>query len=156
MSRAFWIIVATVCAAWMLALLPMPDWAVDFRPEWTLLVLAYWTMALPTRVGIGWCWLAGLALDVLLGSLLGQHALALALVGWVVARTHLQVRVYPPWQQALVIVAMVAMYEFVLFWTDGIAGTRSDPRWQPVLTTALLWPWVSAIMRGIRRRARIA
>lgn len=152
MSRAFWIVTATVLLGWMLAVLPMPDWAVAWRPEWTLLVLAYWSMALPRRVGIVWCWLTGIGLDVLLGSLLGQHALALALVGWVVARVHLQVRVYPPWQQALVMMALVGMYEFVLFWTDGIAGSRAGFRWQPVLTTALLWPWVFAVLRGVRRR----
>lgn len=147
-----WVIVLTVLVGWALALLPMPEWAAPFRPEWTLIVLVYWAMALPSRVSIGWCWLAGLGLDVLMGTLLGQHALALALVGWVVARMHLQVRVYPEWQQALVLVALVGMYEFVLFWTDGISGSRSEVRWGPVLTTALLWPWALVLLRRVRRR----
>lgn len=151
-----WVIVLTVLAAWVLALLPMPDWAAPFRPEWTLIVLVYWAMALPSRVSIGWCWLAGLGLDVLMGTLLGQHALALALVGWVVARMYLQVRVYPEWQQALVLVALVGMYEFVLFWTDGISGTRSEARWGPVLTTALLWPWALVLLRRVRRRFSVS
>ncbi|MCA1797928.1 MAG: rod shape-determining protein MreD [Xanthomonadaceae bacterium] len=150
-----WVIVLTVLIAWALALLPMPGWAAPFRPEWTLIVLVYWAMALPSRVSIGWCWLAGLGLDVLMGTLLGQHALALALVGWVVARMHLQVRVYPEWQQALVLVALVGMYEFVLFWTDGISGTRSEVRWGPVLTTALLWPWALVLLRRVRRRFNV-
>ena len=154
--RAFWVIAASVLAAWMLAVLPMPGWAVAFRPEWALMVLAYWGMAVPRRVSIGWFWLVGLALDVLLGTLLGQHALALALVGWVVGRLHLQIRVFPVWQQALVIVALVSLYEFVLFWTDGISGMRSDLRWEPVLTTALLWPWVFLLLRQVRRNYRVS
>jgi rod shape-determining protein MreD len=151
-----WVIVLTVLAAWVLALLPMPGWAAAFRPEWTLIVIVYWAMALPARVSIGWCWLAGLGLDVLMGTLLGQHALALALVGWVVARLHLQIRVYPEWQQALVIAALVGLYEFVLFWTDGISGTRTELRWGPVLTTAILWPWAMLLLRATRRRFRVA
>lgn len=147
-----WVIVASVLLAWALALLPMPEWAVPFRPEWTLMVMVYWAMAVPSRVSIGWCWLAGLGLDILMGTLLGQHALALALVGWVVARMHLQIRVYPEWQQAFVLVALVGLFEFVLFWTDGISGTRSEVRWGPVLTTALLWPWALGVLRAVRRR----
>lgn len=156
MNGRGWIVAGTVVVAWMLALLPMPDWATPFRPEWTLLVMAYWCMALPARVNIGWCWLAGLGLDVLKGTLLGQHALALALVGWVVARLHLQIRVFPPWQQALVVLGLVAMYEFTLFWTDGISGGAVEPRWGPVLTTAILWPWVFALLRATRRRFSVA
>jgi rod shape-determining protein MreD len=155
-SRAFWLVTGTVVIAWVLALLPMPEWIAPFRPEWTLLVLAYWVMALPMRVGIICCWFAGLGLDVLYGSILGQHALALALVGWVVARSHLQVRVYPAWQQALVLLALVIIYEFVLFWTDGIAATTANVRWEPVLTTALLWPWVFVVLRAARRRFKVA
>jgi rod shape-determining protein MreD len=155
-SRAFWLVTGTVVIAWVLALLPMPEWIAPFRPEWTLLVLAYWVMALPMRVGIICCWFAGLGLDVLYGSILGQHALALALVGWVVARSHLQVRVYPAWQQALVLLALVIIYEFVLFWTDGIAATTANVRWEPVLTTALLWPWVFFVLRAARRRFKVA
>lgn len=156
MSRAFWLVAGTILIAWILALLPMPEWIAPFRPEWTLLVLAYWVMALPMRVGIISCWIAGLGLDVLYGSILGQHALALALVGWVLARSHLQVRVYPAWQQALVLFALVIIYEFVLFWTDGIATTDADVRWEPVLTTAILWPWVFVVLRAARRRFKVA
>lgn len=156
MSRAFWLVTATVVIAWILALVPMPSLIAPFRPEWTLLVLAYWAMALPTRVGIVCCWFAGLGLDVLYGSILGQHALALALVGWVVARSHLQVRVYPAWQQALVVLALVVIYEFVLFWTDGIAATSADVRWEPVIPSALLWPWVFLLLRATRRRLKVA
>lgn len=156
MMRAWSVIGATVVVAWVLAMVPMPTAAENFRPEWTLMVLAYWTMAMPQRVSIGWFWLTGLALDVLFGTLLGQHALALALCGWVVARLYLQVRVFPVWQQALVMVALVAMYEFVLFWTDGISGARSDLRWGPVVTTAVLWPWVFLLLRRTRRRFRLA
>lgn len=155
MSRAILAITTTVFIAWILALVPLPELIAPFRPEWTLLVLAYWVMALPMRVGIVSCWLAGLGLDVLYGSILGQHAFALALIGWIVARSHLQVRVYPAWQQALVLLALVIIYEFVLFWTDGIAATSADLRWEPILTTAVLWPWVFLTLRAVRRRFKV-
>lgn len=143
-------------AALVLALLPMPEWASAFRPEWVLLVLVYWCMALPNRIGIGACWALGLVLDVLKGTLLGQHALAFALVGWLVVRLHLQIRVFPLWQQTLTIAAFLGIYEFLMFWIDGISGHAVAPedRWAPVITSALLWPWVFVILRDLRRRSR--
>ena len=62
--------------ALILTIIPLPDWMASFRPEWVALTLIYWSMALPQRVGVGIGWGLGLALDVLKGALLGQHALA--------------------------------------------------------------------------------
>ena len=69
------IIVVTLCIAMLLMILPMPEWARPFRPQWVTLTLIYWAIALPHRVGVGSGFLAGIALDVLTGTLLGQHAL---------------------------------------------------------------------------------
>lgn len=148
----------SLLVALVLMLLPMPDWASAFRPEWVLLVLAYWCMALPDRVSIGTCWTIGLVLDVLKGTLLGQHALALSLVGWLVSRLHLQIRVFPLWQQTLTITAFIGIYEFLMFWIDGISSAAVAPedRWAPVITSALLWPWVFIVLRDLRRRQRAA
>ena len=62
----------------MLTALPMPEWASLWRPAWVALVLIYWCMALPARSGVLVGWSVGLLLDVMTGTLLGQHALALA------------------------------------------------------------------------------
>ena len=59
------------------------------------LVLVYWCLALPERVGVLAGWSIGLVLDVLNGSILGQHAFGLAFVAYVALQYHRRVRVYP-------------------------------------------------------------
>ena len=81
--RGGWIIVVSFVVSLMLTALPMPEWARIWRPAWVCLVLIYWCMALPARVGILVAACAGILLDVISGTLLGQHALALSVVAFI-------------------------------------------------------------------------
>ncbi|WP_126453062.1 rod shape-determining protein MreD [Sulfuriflexus mobilis] len=151
------IILASIIVALLLAMLPLPEWAQHIRPEWVTLVLIYWCMALPDRIGIGWAWLAGLMLDVTTGSLLGQHALSLAIVAFLTLKLHQRIRVFPLMQQAFAILVLVAMAEMINLWIHGIINTppRSWTYWLPSLISAALWPWLFVVMRGIRRHFRV-
>lgn len=71
------IVVLTLFIALLAAIMPMPLGIDSFRPDWVLVVLLYWAMAIPVRVSVGTAWVMGLLLDILLGSLLGVHAIAL-------------------------------------------------------------------------------
>ena len=84
-----WPVLLCFVAALMLAIAPMPDWALPFRPDWVTLTLIYWVMILPHTYSVGSAWLIGLVLDVAQGTLLGQHALALSLVAYVTVKFHL-------------------------------------------------------------------
>jgi rod shape-determining protein MreD len=151
------VILITLLAALVLSTLPLPDWAVEFRPEWPLLVLIYWSIALPHRVGIGAFWIAGLLIDTLRGALLGQHALAYTLVGYICLRMHRIVRVYPLWQQALGVLALLILEQWLLMWIRGLIG-QTVSGWavlMPALTSTLLWPWLFVILRDLRRRFRV-
>jgi len=151
------IIIASFAIALLLTMLPLPEWAQDFRPEWVALVLIYWCMALPTRVSIGWGWVVGLMLDVTLGTLLGLNALALALVAFLTIKLYQRIRVYPLTQQAFAILVLIAMTQLFNLWIHGITGStpQSWTYWLPSLTSALLWPWLFIIMRNTRRRFRV-
>src|SRR5471030_300849 len=98
-SSKWFIISITFLGAFVLTLLPMPDWTVWLRPAWVLLVLIYWTMEVPYRVNIGIAWFIGILLDVLNGTLLGEHALALTVVCYIVARMHSRLLMFPLLQQ---------------------------------------------------------
>ena len=74
------VIYASLVVALILMILPLPDWAQIYRPNWVALVLIYWSMALPGRVGLWFAFFCGIVLDTLLGTLLGQHALALVII----------------------------------------------------------------------------
>ena len=73
-------IAASLLAAGLLLSAPIPAWAVAWQPPWLALVLAYWCLAQPDRVGITAGFTLGLMQDALTGAPLGQHALALAVV----------------------------------------------------------------------------
>ena len=66
------IIFFSFLAAFMLTIVPFPEWAEAYRPEMVAMVLIYWCLALPERVGVGIGWLTGLTLDVTQGALQGQ------------------------------------------------------------------------------------
>lgn len=149
-------IVLSIIAALMLAIAPMPDWAADFRPDWVALTLIYWAMMLPRSVGVGSAWVVGLLLDVATGTLLAQHALALSFIVYLTAKLHLQLRVFPPWQMAATVVALLAAYRFILFWINGIAGLSAPAAsyWGPVLASAIVWPFLAVVLRSLPHRER--
>ena len=151
------IIAITFIAAFILTSLPGPGWAEPFRPDWVALVLIYWCMATPHRVGVGTGWTVGLILDVLYGSLLGQHALAKTVVAFLTLKLHLQVRVFPLWQQALVVLLLLGINQLLVLWIKGITGTTQGGfgYWTPMFIGMLIWPWLFIILRDIRRRAHV-
>ena len=152
-----WVILSSFIVAMMLVALPLPEWAQQLRPEWVVLVLIYWCMALPERFGIGLSWLVGLFTDVLTGALLGQHALAYAFVAYIVIKLHKRVRVFPVWQQALLVLILVLLSQLITLWIKGVIDRvpGSWTYWLPSFTSTLIWPWIFLLMRDIRRRFRV-
>ena len=89
------IILLSFVLALLLTVLPLPEWIRIYRPQWYTLVLIYWTLAAPQRVGVGVGWLTGIIVDVSTGTLLGQHALALSLIAFITHKMHQRVRLFP-------------------------------------------------------------
>ncbi len=156
-SRGSRYIVISLIIAMALTILPLPDTINTWRPEWVALVLMYWVMALPHRIGVNIAWILGICLDVLKGALLGQHALALAVLAYMMLQLSLRIRVYPFWQQSVVIGIVLFIYHALLLWIYDMTGTIdfSWLYWAPVLIGALLWPWVFIILRDFRRRHQV-
>ncbi len=153
-----WVIALSFLVAFMLTAMPLPDFALPWRPAWIAMALVYWCMALPERVGVLTGWLIGLILDVMHGSILGQHALGLAFVAYVVLQYHQRLRVFPLVQQALIIGSIAFVYLFAMLWIYRLLGSvdYSFSYLFGALTTGLLWPWVYIVLRDVRRRARVA
>jgi rod shape-determining protein MreD len=156
MNQNFWLpVFLSFLVAVILTLLPMPDWTIWLRPAWVLMVLIYWVMLAPQRVNVGVAWMVGIILDVLNGTLLGEHALALTIVTFFVARLHTQMRMYPVLQQGMWVFLFVLLYQFILFCVQGFIGElpKTWLYWSSSLTSMVLWPWVYTIMRDYRRKA---
>jgi rod shape-determining protein MreD len=146
--------ILTVIAAFMLAIMPLPAWAIELRPDWVTLALIYWAMALPERIGVTIAWLAGLMLDVAHGSVMGQHALGLVIVIWVINMQYQRLRVASLLQQAIVVFFLLFLNQLLVLWVSGIMGKAPDSwlYFMPSLTGALLWPWIFIILRDLRRK----
>jgi len=141
-GRKSWTVpVLSLVLALMLSVFPLPGLVESFRPEWVAMVLLYWSFVAPHRFGLATAMIMGIALDVLTGALLGQHALALLIIVYLCQRFHFRIRAYPASQVVIIAIAFLGLYEFVLFWIDGVAG-RTVPlieRWAPVVSGSVLW-----------------
>ncbi|HEC58283.1 MAG TPA: rod shape-determining protein MreD [Methylophaga sp.] len=148
------IIVLTVIVAMLLMLIPFPDNLRLARPEWVLMTVIYWALALPQRVGVGYAWVVGLIMDALMGGPLGIEAFSYGFVIYLILRFHLQIRQYPLWQQALSIMALVLVVNI-----PAVAMTSNFTNWSvwlPVVTTTVLWPIVYAFLRMVRQTFNVS
>ncbi len=152
--RGYGVILTTLLLALVLSVLPMPAEMAFYRPHWVALALIYWCMALPEKVGVGFAFLCGLLLDILTGTLLGQHAFGLSLVAYLTLKSYRRVRVFPLWQQAIFVAVLLLLERVLFFWVNGALGlpTSSPAAWTTPLIGGLLWPWTFIILRDLRRR----
>ncbi|GMR08381.1 MAG: rod shape-determining protein MreD [Gammaproteobacteria bacterium] len=157
-ARIWLVLLTSFLLALMLVMLPLPDWATPFRPEWLAMVLIYWCLAIPERVGIGIAWSLGLFLDVSSGAILGQYALSYATMAFFTLKLHQRIRVFPLWQQAMTVMFLIIMHQVIVLWVKGIIGQSINTLayWLPSVVSMLLWPWLFLLLRNIRRHFRIA
>ncbi|MBL4609833.1 rod shape-determining protein MreD [Halopseudomonas sp.] len=155
--RSSLIISLTLVIALLLSVMPMSNVLELGRPMWLAMVLAYWVMALPHRVGLLTAWITGLATDVLYGQLFGQHALVMTLVAWMMLLLHQRIRRFPLWQQSLVMLPVLGIAQMLLLWLNSLTGNRPPTLLflLPAVVSALLWPWVYSVLRGVRKRFHV-
>jgi rod shape-determining protein MreD len=151
------IILLTLLIAIIASIMPLPLSVDAFRPDWVLIVLIYWCMALPDKVNIITAWVMGLLMDILLGSVLGVHAAAMAIAVFIVAENFQKIRNFSIWQQALITGVLAALYHLVVFWLQRFLIDVSflTSYLYPVITTIILWPWVFYLLRKVRRHFTI-
>lgn len=151
------IILISLMTAMALRILPLPEALTIYNPDWVALIVIYWCLALPERFGVGGAWFTGLFTDVLTGRLLGQYALSYCVVAFVCIKLHQQLRVFPPSQQALIVLILLSLCQLLIFWTQGIQGKSLDA-WSYAassITGAMAWPLVFMILREVRQRHRM-
>lgn len=121
------LVVASFVFAFALSALPMPDWATLWRPPWVALVLLFWALHAPERAGVFVGWMCGLLLDVLAGTLIGQHALALALVAWLGQGIRRHVRLSAVWEWGLAVFLVMVIGQLVVSGVTSLRGRPVDP-----------------------------
>lgn len=150
-----WLVLTTLVAALFLTMLPLPFWAEPYRPQWLALTLIFWCLTRPLSIGVFWGFGTGLVLDVMQGALLGQHALTLSLIAFLAVELSRRILAFPAWQQAISIWLMLLLERLINLWIMGASGypTPSLVYWLPTLTSALLWPWLTALLQALCLRA---
>lgn len=148
----------SVLIACLLTVIRVPEWAEPLMPFWLGLVMLYWALELPEYAGIGTAWLAGLLLDLVTGSLLGQHALQLTIMIYIALRFRRRIRLFLPWQQALTVLALLINNRIVTLWIRGVLGVPWPDYsfWLSPLVGTMVWPFVVITLDGLRRRFKTA
>ena len=105
MSRARngWVLPVSLLLGLLLGLVPLPGILQPLRPYWLALVLAYWLLEEPEHMGLGMSFALGVLADLVFGGLLGEQALRLVVMAFILDRFRARMRFFPLSQQALVI-----------------------------------------------------
>ena len=152
-----WVVAGSFLLAFLAASIPLPGRVGWFWPDWVAMVLIYWCLALPYRIGIGTGWLVGLLVDVGRGALLGQHALAFATLAYLTLQTHRRIRVFTPWQQAFSVLVFLLIEQVLVFWISGVIGYPPRDGWYlaPAVGGMIGWPLLFVVLRDARRYFRV-
>ena len=136
--------------------LPLPVWLHALWPYWVALTLIYWSLETQDMVSLGLAFITGIVLDLFTGSLMGLHALSLTVIVYLTVRFRARLRFFPPWQQALSVLALLMNDRIILLW---IISLRGDPLpaldfWLPPVIGTLVWPWLFLLLDRFRGRMR--
>lgn len=146
-------IVASLVAALAINMLPLGR--TPWMPDALMLLLAFWGMHQPLRVGMGTAFVLGLFMDVQQSALLGQHALAYAVLMYGLALTHRRLLWYSAVSQAPQMAGLFALAHAVQFIVALLAG-GTLPGWSLLVAPALealLWAPASWLLLAPQRRA---
>lgn len=154
MSRARngWILPVSIVIALLLGLLPLPLSLQPLRPYWLALILAYWVIEAPDSAGLGFAFIVGLVADLMFGSLLGEQALRLVMMTFILQRFRARLRFFPLSQQALAIGVLLINDRVVASAVHLVLGEPTLPwsYWWAPLLGMLLWPPLFLLLDALR------
>ncbi|OOH88985.1 rod shape-determining protein MreD [Pasteurellaceae bacterium 15-036681] len=147
------VLVLIFIVAFVLEIMPWPVGFQGLRPMWIALILIYWTLALPNKISVGTAFVAGIVWDLILGSILGVHALVLSLAIYFVAKHHLILRNLSLWLQGILVIVYIMLIRLTIFMVEFILHSANFNPQELVgaAISGLLWPWIFLLMRHIRR-----
>jgi len=153
-NRVYAAITGSLLAALVLAFVPLRGEWVGWWPAWPLLVVIYWCLTLPNRVGILTAWLVGLLLDGARGGVLGQQALPMALVAYLCLLSYQRWRHFTLPQFSGMVFGLVTLHQFVGYWLGSIAGNAGGIMPWLTIAVASMVAWVALypLLNYLRRR----
>lgn len=155
-TRNGWVLPISLLLALLLGLVPLPDTLQPFRPYWLALVLAYWLLEAPERVGPGVAFAVGLVADVAFGSLIGEQALRLVVLAFILDRFRARLRFFPLSQQAATIGVLLLNDRVINAVVHVVLGVPQLPwtYWLAPLVGMVLWAPLHLLLDTLRLRRR--
>jgi rod shape-determining protein MreD len=153
---SFWLRQLSYLLALVFVVLPLPGGLELVRPYLLAMVLCYWLLETPEHAGLGIAFLLGLMVDLVSASLVGENALRLVVLAFLVQRFRPRLRFFPLWQQALAIFILLLNDRIVMaaiHWLAGAPGLPWSAWLSPVIGLAL-WPWLFVLLDSLRLRSR--
>ena len=139
-------LVMAMASSLALTILPLPEMATGFRPQWVLLLVLYIQFFLPNYFRVTWLLLLGLCLDVLLMSVMGEHAFALLLTSWFAAGKTRRFVFFSTIQQMVLMIVFCFFYQLIIYLIDASLGFINNRElWfvcETVLSSVFVWPWM--------------
>lgn len=160
-AQGGWLILLTVLAALLLAIVHLPEswpqWLGWLRPAWVAMVIFFWVMELPHRMGLVTAWLLGLVLDVLYADPLGLNGVILASITYLGWRFYERFRMYSVLQQGGLVFLMVFAGELLRVFVQDLVFDRgvSFAVVFPALTSLLLWPFLYLLLSRLKQQVRV-
>jgi rod shape-determining protein MreD len=154
-SSTWPILLLTLFIASSLALIPLSPWLTWCRPDWLLLMLCFWALALEGKFPLGVVFITGCYQDLLLGSFFGMHALSYLATIHCVNTFYLRIGYYPLAQQTLIITLFVGVSELIQLWVNAIKVGYPHHLmvWGSTLITLFAWPLLAIFLKGAQKRS---
>lgn len=139
-------IATTVMISLVLNLLPWRD--LTGLPDWTTLVLTFWCIHQPRKIGIGTAWMLGVIMDTANGALLGQHALAYSVLAFASIAFSRRILWFPIWPQAMHVFLLLISCQLLMLAVRMVAGGAFPGLlwFLGSAVSALLWPVVTFLL----------
>lgn len=158
MSRARngWVLPISLLVALLLGMVPLPAVLQPLRPYWLALVLAYWVLEEPDKVGLGVAFVLGALADLAFGGLLGEQAMRLTILAFILDRFRARLRFFPLSQQALAIGGLLLNDRVVSTGIHVVTGAVKLPWsfwWAPAVGM-LLWAPIYLVLDALRMQRR--
>ncbi len=152
-----WVILLSSFIALVLTILPLPQSIFYFWPDWMALIVIYWSLTVPDRIGPWVGFAIGTVLDVLFVRNFGVLGFSMAVLAFSTNRASLQLRALSIWQQALLVGVFIAVFKLITGWLYGLSSdfTITSEYWYSLVGDLIFWPFVFILLQELRRVTRI-
>ncbi|MBP6626060.1 MAG: rod shape-determining protein MreD [Arenimonas sp.] len=155
-SPSPWLLYGSLACSLLVLVVPLPAGIDLARPYLLAMLLCYWLLEAPDHVGLGVAFIAGLAADLVSGTLFGEQALRLVVLAFLVQRFRARLRFFPLWQQAAAVFALLLNDRLIALAIRVACGDAAPPlaTWLSPVVGFALWPWLFLLLDELRLRLR--